>query len=1728
MLKLPGYSNLSLIHEQPHVLIFRAFSEKSKSSVLLKVLRSEYPTPEESSRYENEFNILKDNLGPNVPRAFEMLQVEKMRVMVLEDIDGHSLQEEMNNRKLSLAEKVELAISIVKALAAIQEHGIIHRDIKPSNIVINRRKGHLQIIDFGLAVKAKEVSTEAMKSFLGTLQYMSPEQTGRTKIAIDYRSDYYALGVTLYELFAQKLPFQAHDEMEWVHAHIALAEIPLHKLNKNIPLPISMIVQKLMKKSPMERYQSGLGILKDLNTCRDLPDQGLELSEFTAGEHDLSAEFRLSLKLYGRENEVALVTKILNSTVLGGKRMILVGGEPGVGKTSVCNVIRDGAFASNGYFVFGKYDQFRKDVPFSALISSFNQLIDQILGEDEMQIAAWRNRLQAALGSNAAVVSEVVPKIELIIGKPAPVPELEGTELRVRFQNTFHAFIGACCQLGRPLVIFLDDLQWADAASRALIQTFLTNTDADSLLIVGAYRDEHVDAQHPLTQLFRNLEDAKVTIDRIFLKGLSNGDISRLISDSFSVPQSTCIELAQIVFEKTGGNPFFVSQFLKALFEKGLLKFTSSSGWIWNTSDIRSEDVTSNVLTLLTEKIQNLPKPTRDLFMIAACFGNYFRLNELKSHNEETDEQNLAILQPAIRSGLVIEVKTGEYKFIHDRVQEASYRMLPVEDREAIHWRIAQNLLASWSEEEVRTGIFYLVNHWNAGSALIVNLSERERSAELNLIAAAAAKNSSVYEAALHHAQMGLSLLRSENWEKYEKFLRPLMVIQAESEFAQSNFDEAERIFSVLLKNVKDPLRKARIYRTLVDLTNMQNKNLESIRWGQKGLAELGYHLPDKPNPLQLLYLLTMARYRLKKMIRGNVKESFAPKNPKTREAMALFSSIAAPTYQANKNQLVWSTMTGILASIKEGFVEINGRGFLSCVLWQRFHQFEEAKLYVERVIHYFDPENIQHLAPNDFRSCYTAGGYSAHVTHSCKEALRLLLLGKEHLAQNGDLLYSTICAHYIAVISAYISPKLSKAEQIIEENLAFAEKQQNLTMKNCLRCKKIWVQALQGKLDDPWNIETFLQSIHTDAPIPRAWHRLKSQSYYFIMGDYARAFELVNPVREAREDLPFAVATNFSRLINILMILENIEKYVGRERRKVLREVRRELRFFKKLSNANPLNHLPMYLMALSAWQKFRGRRHLAVQTLQKSLDSAKNAEIVMLEPIANERLAREFLEQGLEKVANLYLREALYIYENWGATAKVEQMLRDYPDLRTKTVARSKGSSTSQTNHVTLDINTVLKASNALVAEIDMSRLANKLLSILIENAGAERGVLVLSEGGQLFVKGELRVNSDEEFHLSHIPVTQFQDIARSVVAYVARTQESMVLESAIRDDRTSRDEYVKRAQVMSTICIPISTGGDLKGMVYLENNASANVFSPERVELMHALAGQIAISLENARMYENQGEAIRMQNELATAHAVQEMLFPPSNFENKNVHISGYYRPASECGGDWWYYSKIGDWVYVWVGDATGHGAPAALVTSSTCSAVSILENNHDLTPEEAMSFLNKAVCRTTKGKINMTFFVGALNEKTGEFKFARASHDPPFLIRREKVASATKPSFADFRGMLEPLQGINGRRLGEALDETFESQSIMLEPGDTIIFYTDGLPDIVNKEFRSWGERGFLTAFYEGYFENQSVTELTKQIVTKADQFKKDGELADDITVCILRFKGGTESRQKQAA
>lgn len=1708
MIKLRGYTKFEQFLDLPHVLILRAVSESTKENVLIKVLRSEYPTADELALFETEFGLLSQDLGDGTPKVIERVQVDKIHALVIEDIGGQILQNEIAERKMTVAEILDLSILIVKALGRIQERDIIHGNIRPANIVFNRRTERLQIIDFGLASTA--------------LQYFSPEQTGRTQRSVDYRSDYYSLGVTLYQLFSGQLPFKASDEMEWIHSHIAQTETPLHILNSQVPKPISLIVQKLMKKSADERYQSCLGILSDLQSCRELVNQGLGFDGFTPGTKDISAVFRLSTKLYGRENEVHLVNDALAKTILGSKRMILVGGEPGVGKTTIANVIKESAKSAQGYFIFGKYDQFRKDVPFSALITAFNQLVGQILAEDEQRIQGWKTRLSEALGANAGVVTAILPHLKLILGEVPEVQELDGKELKHRFHLTFHNFIRACCVPGRPLVIFLDDLQWADSASRSLLQTFLSENEATSLLVVGAYRDNQVQAGHPILQLFRDLEETKLAIDKIFLTRLNQTDIKNLLVDSFRAKPTDCESLAQLVFSKTEGNPFFVTQFLKNLHERHLLRFGIEHGWHWDIEELKKQEVTSNVLDLLRDKIFQLPEETRSLLTLASCFGNYFRVEELKTYNQKTDSENVALLEPAARNGLINAADSGAFKFIHDRVQEAAYNILNAEQRQKIHWQIANRLLSIWDEAKIRAEIFYLVNHWNAGSGLVESEQQRVKSAELNLIAATTARESAVNDLAYTYSLNGLSLLNSEDWKAHEKYLRPLTMLRALSEFALGKLDEAEKSFKTLLKKVKDPVLKAPVYCSLVVLYNLRENRDEGIEWGRKGLAELGVRIPRKPWSLSTIILVLRARFEVNLFLKNPWIESPTPQVQSSHEIMAIFSSLAIPMFQYRKDLLAYSGMRGLLISLKERFLEINGRSFLVALVWSRFHNFAEAKRMGDYIISWF---NRPDLNTNGKRALYVLGGFSMPFLYSLKEAVTVMERGMAELHQAGDLIYTSGCAQYIAGIALFSESKLARAEARMNEMRDFSLQLNNPFTARLIEQPLHVVKALKGDYPSPLSLSpdgtpesVIAERLSQDeAPAEHGYFILGSILLKYIMADFKSAYELALQADAPLKIVPFASMTIITRGLITRM---NI-KFSARASRKD----RKELRFFKKLSDHNP-NYKALYSMMLAEDLWSQKRISEACSILSIAVKDAQQSEMPFFQALANEQLAEYFFAQNLEKAAHLHLREALFFYENWGAAGKVQRLSAEYPELVAMNQNSLSGSGSAQLKspNVSLDINTVLKASNTLTSEMDMTKLVHKLLNILIENAGAERGVLIVNTNDKLIVRGQRHVRDTDEFKLSEIPVEGYADISRSVLSYVARTQETVVMADASTDDRVSRDEYVQRAKVLSTVCLPIVSQGELKGMVYLENNAATAVFSPDRVELMKTLAGQIAISIENASLYQQQAETIRMQNELATAQTVQEMLFPKADFESEHVSIAGYYRPATECGGDWWYYSQIGDWNYIWIGDATGHGAPAALVTSAACSAVAILEASKDITPESAMAYLNQAIYRTTKGKINMTFFVGALNSKTGEFKFVRASHDPPYLIRNAKKSTAA--SFAEFRELLEPLQGINGRRLGEYNEEVYEAKSIQLEPGDTILFYTDGLPDVVNPEERAWSERGFLKAFYESI--NHSPKEMTAYIVQKADDFGRQKELADDITICVMKYLGTATQSGKKAA
>ncbi|MGZ3723663.1 MAG: ATP-binding protein, partial [Bdellovibrionales bacterium] len=896
----------------------------------------------------------------------------------------------------------------------------------------------------------------------------------------------------------------------------------------------------------------------------------------------------------------------------------------------------------------------------------------------------------------------------------------------------------ACCERGRPLVIFLDDLQWADSASRALMQMFLTEKDAESMLFIGAYRRGEITASHPLRQLIAEIKDKEIGGDEIHLNGLSLDHINALVNDSFPVATGDRESLSRLVHGKTNGNPFFVTQFFSALYDKRLLRFDPFTGWTWDLEKIHREDVTSNVLELLNAKIEHLAVDTQEVLQLAACFGSYFKVEELKSYNQKSDIENSILLQPAVQAGLISSGERGNYKFIHDRVQEAAYGMMSEGARANIHYQIAKRLLSVWNTEKVREGIFYLVNHLNAGTACITTEEERERGSEINWLAAQRAKDSSVYDLAYNYSVCGIELLSSDDWNKYGRLLKPLMIIRATSEYAMGRHDEADQTFRAAVLKVSNDLERAQIYRLMVELAHVRDQNGHAIDLCITALKLVGVKIPKNPPKLRLLFMILSARRLLLKRLHSQMPERNGPPSEHEKEILALLATMSAPAYTVNKNLLAYVCLKSVLISLRGGYFDLGPRSLLLVYLWYVLGDFGTVAKSAGQLVKFAaeaDPKDV------DLKGAFGLYVFAMHIAIPYKETIKALDRTSHLMALHGNVLYRALTALNAGILTLFSERKLEKSSE------KFAGYMKTVRLGNygvgTALAMELMVSSWRG-IDDPGlsdeNVREEIAKL--DSPMPRAWYGLTRMYRLAMSADYKTAFDEIKDYDEAIANIPFAAFSVNSRAFSTVVRLKNIGRVSGLAKLKQLFKIRANINFFRKLSDTNPGNFKAAYLILAGEWDAMRGRYVPAIRNLQAAILAAKKSEIVLYEPFANEVLADVFFKQGLDQVGMLCLRDALFLYETWGAKGLVASLTARFPLLE---VAPDRGSISvdSTVSHAStqqLDLNTVLKATNTLISEIEMHRLVEKMLNILIENAGAERGVLFLLENQQLIARGEI----------------------------------------------------------------------------------------------------------------------------------------------------------------------------------------------------------------------------------------------------------------------------------------------------------------------------------------------------------------------------------------------------
>lgn len=1440
MLEIPEYQIWTKIHESANSRVYRGIREWDNLPLIFKILKKDYPTPEEITRYKLEYEITRGLSLEGVIQAYGLQQYQSTFVIILEDFGGESLTKIIATRRFSLIEFLKLAIQITEILSEIHTANIIHKDINPSNIVLNLETQQLKIIDFGISTaRSRETLTLKNPTVLeGTLAYISPEQTGRMNRSLDYRTDFYSLGATFYQLLTDRLPFESSDPLELIHYHLALEPVPPHIIDPGIPMIVSEIVLKLLAKTAEERYQSAWGIKTDLEQCLIQLQHTGQIEPFLLAQQDISDKFHIPEKLYGREREV---------------------------ETLLAAIAR----------VAGKKDG-------HAIAQAFELLIKQLLTEEDVQLCQWRDNLLAALGSNSRVITQVIPTLELLVGKQPDVPVLPPTESQNRFNQVFQNFIHVFTQSEHPLLIFLDDLQWADNASLKLIQLLTTSTEKQSLLLMGAYRNNEVNTAHPLIQMVEEIRQGEGIVNQLFLAALSLPDINQLIADTLHCQPESSLPLAELVQQKTGGNPFFINEFLKSLYTEGLLEFDrQTKKWQWSIELIQNRGITDNIVELMAGKIQKLNEKTQQMLQLSACIGNSFDLETLAFAAELSQRDAAQALGVAIAQGLILPMSNAhksvvldvplpsnpaiEYKFVHDRIQQAAYSLIPEAQRKLIHQKVGQKLVQNIPPEQYKQCIFDIVNHLNLGSELIQVQVERNQLVRLNLMAAEKAKAAAAYASALRYLQTGLELLEANSWQNQYNLTLDLFVESAEAEYLNANFVAASALVDTVLHHGKTLLDGIKVYELQMQIYIAQRQFGDAVDIGLQALQLLGYPVNIDLNEHDFLIdLPTLEQLKAYPIMTDSAQLA----------ALRILRACLSAIFGGRPQILLPVILTQVKLCVKYGHSALAPGayvwyGIILCNSMSQIDAGYQAGQLALQLLEQFDAREYKALTYNMF---YT---FVHHWKKPVRESLAYLAEGVQSGLETGDNEYAGYCINNYCFYQFLLGENLDAVEQAL---LNYHDLLLKLKLQHSICLSQIWHQLLLNLLGKAANpLQLIGKSFDESVMLPRL--SAENNYYALLIGYLAKTiiFYTLEEFSEAVDSAATAALYSSSgsgaeyfvtlHFYQSLALLANYLNITTKEQSDYLHQVATNQRLMQLWAHHAPMNYLHKWYLVEAERHRVLGEVVAAMDAYDRAIALARENEYLQEEALANELAAKFHLANNRMTIAKTYLQEARYGYLRWGATAKIQDLERRYPQLlevRFERTSTGKVDTTQSTSSKleALDLETVLKASQAIASEILLDKLLAKLMTILIENAGAQTGYLILPTQDEWRVEAIGSIGNETVAVLQSIPLESISAdstpyLPTALINYVARTQESIVLDNAAQFGNFQSEPWIVQHQSKSILCAPLLNQRKLTGIVLLENNLTTSAFTPERIEIFRLLSTQAAISIDNARLLKQEAE-------------------------------------------------------------------------------------------------------------------------------------------------------------------------------------------------------------------------------------------------------------------------------
>ena len=1434
-------------------------------------------------------------------KPLELLREEGQTILLLQDPGGEPL-DRLTGSPMALSVFLRLAAELSGALAQLHAGGLVHKDIKPANVLVSASAEKVWLTGFGIASRLRrQRPSPAPPEFLeGTLAYMAPEQTGRMNRSIDSRSDLYALGVVFYEMLTGSLPFTATDPMEWVHCHVARTPAPPNERSRNIPTPLSELIMKLLAKTADERYQTAAGVESDLRHCLTEWERNGSIEPFRLGQRDTPDRLIIPEKLYGRAREIDSLLSSFDRIVKGGTvELVLVSGYAGIGKSSIVNELHKVLVPPRGLFASGKFDQYKRDIPYSTLTQALQDLIRPMLIQSDTELAGWREAFRQALGPSGRLITDLVPELKLIVGEQSPVPELPLLDAQRRFQLAIRRFLTVFARPEHPLALFLDDLQWLDSATLDLLEDLATQKDIQHLMLIGAYRDNEVNSAHPLIRKLEALRKAGLVVHEIVLGPLTRDDVGKFMEDALHCEAERVTTLAELIHEKTAGNPFFINQLAYSLVEERLLAFDYDEGhWTWDLNGIHAKGYTDNLADLMVGKLTRLPVDTQQALQLIACMGNSAQFVRLEMASQKSIDEMHGQLLEAVRAGLILR-SDHSYAFLHDRVQEVAYSLMPEEIRAKTHLQIGRRLAAGIAPEERGEAVFEIVNQLNRGAGLIASQAEREQAAELNLIAGTRATASSAHTAALNYFATGATLLEADCWERRYNLIFALEIGRSRCELLTGELIDAEQRLIAVSRRARGAMHQAAVASIRIDLHLLTGHNSRAVEVGLACLRDMGIDWSINPTDDEVQAEYRRMRLRLGDRAIEDLIDLPLLTDPTCIATLEVLTRMSSPAARLNANLISLVACRAVSLSLE------HGNSDASCVHYVWLGRFVASRFGDYQATYRFgrlarDLVDLRGLTRFQAQVYFVVASNAMPWGQHVKDGRELFASALDAARTAGNLIYEAYSLIGLGSNMLIAGDPLEETQRTIEANLPRIRQMKFRYATELVAMQLDYIRTLRGysrsfasfnDLPSEDGATAFEGNPELAALETLYWIRVLQAR--FLARDYAAASKARSIAESKMWAHPTEVVAADFHFFGALCLAACYSTAVVNQsgRLEPLYAHHSQLKAWEANCPAN-FEHRSALVAAEIA--RIEGHKTEAMSLYERSVRVAEANGYLHHKALACELAGYFYEAQRLEELAQMHLKDAHHQYSQWGALAKVGQLERRYPQL-TEMESAAQPTDTIRTSVEKLDLATVIEISQAVSGEIVLEKLIHKIMLTAMAQAGAQRALLIMPGEQELRIEAEATTNGDMvAVHLIDEPVSAHA-LPQSVLNYVLRTHETANLDHAEAQSPFGKDSYIRQRRTRSVLCLPLLNRAKLIGVLYLENNLTAGVFALARVSILKLLASQAAVAIENAHLYREVAE--REKQSLATAEVLRTISSAPSDIQSALDAVAEH--AASVCG-------------------------------------------------------------------------------------------------------------------------------------------------------------------------------------------------------------------------------------